>query len=59
MQAIWSDSYSEDSASTTFENARYDPNDYFSLYCICGICAWCDCDSNSDNEFIDDQKAVS
>ena len=59
MQAIWSDSYSEDSASTTFENARYDPNDMLSF--VASIehenNSYCDSDSDiNDDEFIDEQK---
>ena len=60
MEAILSDSYYEDSASTTFEDARYDPNDMLAF--VASIehenNSYCDSDSDiNDDEFIDEQRA--
>ena len=60
MQVIWSDSYFEDNASTTFEDARYDPNDMLAF--VASIehenNSYCDSDSDiNDGEFTDEQRA--
>ena len=60
MQATLSDSYYEDSASTTFEDARYDPNDMLAF--VASIehenNSYCDSDSDiNDGEFTDEQRA--
>ena len=60
MQVIWSDSYFEDNASTTFEDARYDPNDMLAF--VASIehenNSYCDSDSDiNDDEFTNKQRA--
>ena len=44
MQATWSDSDFEHSASTTFEDARYNPNDMLAFVVSMN-------DSNSDSDY--------
>ena len=58
MQATWSDIESKESNSTTFENARYNPNDFLDFIASMKTVHDSDCDDDSDNEFIDEQKAA-
>ena len=53
MQATWRDTNYEDSNFTTFEDARYNSNDFLALITSVKFVH----DSDSDNEFNDDQKA--
>ena len=54
MQATWSATKSEESASTTSENAKYNPNDLLAF--IASMEFVHDSDSD-DDEFIDEQRA--
>ena len=56
MQATWSNIDSEESASTTFEDARYDPNDFLAFIASVEFVYDSDCDNDSDDEFTDDQR---
>ncbi|KAL6315963.1 hypothetical protein AAG906_014888 [Vitis piasezkii] len=53
MQATWRDANYEDSNFTTFEDARYDPNDFLAFTASVKFVH----DSDSYNEFTNDQKA--
>ena len=57
MQATWSDSDFEHSASTTFEDARYNPNDMLAFVAFMKHENDSNCDSDGgDDEFTDEQK---
>lgn len=58
MQATWSDTNSEESGCTTFEDARYKPNDFLTYVTSMESVHDSECDSDNDNEFTDDQKVV-
>ena len=57
MLATWSNMDFEESASTTSENARYDPNNLLAFIASMESMHDSDYDSDSDDEFTDDQKA--
>ena len=54
MQATWSDTDFETSASTTSEDARYDPNDFLTFIASMEFVNDNDCDSDNDYEFTDE-----
>ena len=56
MQATWSDIDFEESGFTTSEDARYDPNDFLAFVASMESMHDSECDSDSDDEFTDDQK---
>ena len=57
MQATWSDSDFEHSASTTFEDARYNPNDMLAFVAFMKHENDSNCDSDGGHdEFTDEQK---
>ncbi|RVW75301.1 hypothetical protein CK203_055369 [Vitis vinifera] len=58
MQATWSDIDSEESGSTTSNDARYDPNDFLTFIASMESMHDSDCDCDSDDEFIDDKKST-
>ena len=58
MQITWSDTDFEESGSTTFEDARYDPNEFLAFIASVESTHDSECDSDSDDEFINNQKAV-
>ena len=55
IQATWSDTNSEESATTTSQDARYDPNDLLAFIASVEFVhdSDYDCDSH-DDEFIDE-----
>ena len=58
IQATWSDIDSEESASTTSKDAKYDPDDLLAFIASMESVHDSDCDSDSDDkEFIDEQEA--
>ena len=58
MQATWNDSDSKYNAFTTFEDARYDPNDMLAFVASMKHENDSDCDNNSDDdEFTNEQRA--
>ena len=58
MQITWSDTDFEESGSSTFEDARYDPNEFLAFIASVESTHDSECDSDSDDEFINNQKAV-
>ena len=58
MQATWSDTNFEENDSTTSEDAKYNPNDFLAFIAFMGSMHDNECDSDSDDEFINNQKAV-
>ena len=58
MQATWSDIDSEESGSTTSNDARYDPNDFLTFIASMESMHDSDCDCDSDDVFIDDKKST-
>lgn len=56
MQAIWSDTDSKESVSITFEDARYDPNNFLAFIAFMEFVHDNDCDSDSDDEFTDEEN---
>ncbi|RVW88755.1 hypothetical protein CK203_034703 [Vitis vinifera] len=58
MKATWSDTNSEESATTTSQDARYDPNDLLAFIASVESVHDSNCDSDSDdNEFTDERRA--
>ena len=60
LEATWSDTDFEESASTASKDARYNPNDLLAFIEFNKYVDDCDCDSDSDSdddEFIDEQMA--
>ena len=58
IQATWSDTNSEESATTTSQDARYDPNDLLAFIASVESVHDSNCDSDSnDNEFTDERRA--
>ena len=51
MQATWSNTNSEESASTTSEDARYDPNDLLAFIAFMELVH-----DSDDDEFTDEQR---
>ena len=58
MQATWSDTDFEENDFTTFGDVRYDPNDFVAFIANVESMHDSQCDSDSDDEFINNQKAV-
>ena len=57
MQATWSDTNSKESASTTSQDARYDPNDLLAFIASVESVHVSNCDSDSDDdEFTNEKK---
>ena len=56
MQATWSDIDFEESASTTSEDASYDPNDLLAFIAFVKFMNDTNCDNDSDDDFTDEQK---
>ena len=56
MQSTWSETNYEESGSTTFEDAKYDPNDFLAF--VASVESMHDSECDSDNEFIDVKKDV-
>ena len=57
LEATWSDTDFEESASTASKDARYDPNDLLAFIEFNKYVDDCDCDSDSDDdEFINEQR---
>ena len=52
MQVTWSNTDFEESASTTSEDARYDPNDLLAFIAFMELVH-----DSDDDEFIDEQRA--
>ena len=57
MQATWSDIDYKESASIAYEDARYSLSDFLAFIASMESMHDSGCDSDSDNEFTDDQKA--
>ena len=57
MQAKWSDTDDEESASTASKDARYDPNDLLAFVASIEFVHDSDCDSH-DDEFTDEQRVT-
>ena len=58
MQTTWSDTDFEESASIASKNARYDPNDFLPFITYVESVNDRDCDSDSDNEFTNEQRVI-
>ena len=58
MQATWSDTNFEENDSTTSEDAKYNPNDFLAFIAFMGSMHDNECDSDSDDEFTNDQKVI-
>ena len=60
MQATWSDTNFEENDSTTSKDAKYNPNGFFAFIAFMGSMHdnECDSDSDSDDEFTNDQKVI-
>ena len=58
MQAIWSDIDSKENGQTTFEDARYDHNDFLTFVAFMEFVHGSECDSDSNDNFIDDKKVT-
>ena len=56
MQATWSDTNSEENASTTFEITKYDQNNILTFIASVEYVHDSDCDSDSDDKFTNDQN---
>ena len=56
MHATWSGTNSEKRASTTSKDERYDPNDFLTFIASTEYVNDNDCDSDNDDEFIDEQR---
>ena len=59
MQATWSDIDFEESASTTSEDASYDPNDLLAFIAFVKSMNDTNCDNDSDDDFTDEQSLNS
>lgn len=57
MQVSWSDTDSEEIDSMTFEDAKYEQNDFF-LSFVASIDSTHDSDSDSECEYIDEQNVA-